>query len=56
MKYLTHSKNGRGIISIKPIENGFIVSYDNLLDIKEIFIEDLENLQIWLKEFYREED
>ena len=54
-KYTVHSENGCGEIKIKPIENGFVVSYSHLLNTKEVFVHDLEELNEWLMDFYRKD-
>jgi len=54
MKYVVHSYNGTGSISIRPIENGFLITYANLGSNNETYVENLEELEKWLEKFYTE--
>ena len=53
VSYIPHSDNGDGEISIRPIDNGFIISYKYLLSTREAYVENMDKLKEWLMKFYR---
>ena len=54
MTYQVHSHNSNGEITIRPIQDGLIVTYSKLLDKVEKHFDNLDELQEWLALFYRE--
>jgi hypothetical protein len=54
-RFVTHSDNGDGEITIRPIHNGFIIVYKYLLGRREEFVADVEELNEWLADFYKRE-
>ncbi len=54
-KYIVHSDNGNGEITIRPIENGFIITYKYLTGTKEEYVGDVAELNEWLFDFYKKE-
>ncbi len=55
-RFVTHSDNGDGEITIRPIHNGFIIVYKHLLSKREEFVSDVAELNEWLMKFYRKEN
>lgn len=52
MEYQTHSTNSSEI-QIRAIENGFIIIYTHLISRKEKYFETLEDLNLFLAEYYK---
>lgn len=53
MKYVVDSTCGNEV-KIKNIENGFLITYYETLDTKQVYVKSLEDLYKWLSEFYTE--
>jgi len=53
-KYITRNADNDGKIEIRPIENGFIISYYGFMAKRyEEFVPGLTELKAWLDEFYK---